>query len=263
MIIIGVANQKGGVGKTTTAHNLGAGLALKGYRILMIDLDPQANLTDSCQLRLKAEEPSTMQVMDGECPLKDALRPVGDKLDLLPSHLILAGADSYFAQAIRREERLYDALEPVLAENFYQAIILDCPPNLGLIAQNAFRVMTHLLIPVQCHYHALEGLRLMYECLERWRKAKLLRNDFRILGLLPTFFDQRKNICKDVLDHLRDNQGEMMLDTVIRDNVQLAEAPSNGLDVYQHSPKSFGAQDYQTLVEEVERKLGFSKGRRK
>lgn len=256
MSVIGVANQKGGVGKTTTAHNLGVGLARAGQKVLLIDLDPQANLTDSCGLRLEAGEASTMMVLDGEVPLSQAVRQIDDNLALLPSHLILAGADSYFAQAIRREERLKDALEPALSDSLYQIIILDCPPNLGLIAQNAFRVMTHLLIPVQCEYHALEGLRLMYECIDGWRTARLLRPDFKLMGLIPTFYDQRKNICKDVLEHLRQSQGDVLLPCLVRDNVQLAEAPSNGLDIFRHGPKSFGAEDYQTLVEVVLEHLG-------
>jgi chromosome partitioning protein len=257
MIVIGVANQKGGVGKTTTAHNLGAGLARKGQKTLLVDLDPQANLSDSCGVRLEDSEPSTMHVLDGAVPIGEALRSVAKNLDLLPASMALAGADIHFAQAIRREDRLQDALDALQTgdNRQYQVVILDCPPNLGLIAQNAFRAMHQLLLPVQCEYHSLEGLRLMFECLTNWRKARLLQPDFGILGILPTFYDGRKNLCKEVLALLREKYGEILLKTLIRDNVQLAEAPAGKRDIFQHSPKSFGSLDYKALVKEILTKL--------
>ena len=271
MFILGVANQKGGVGKTTTAHNLGAGLARRGKKILMIDLDAQANLTDSCGQfmaldaleALKAANPqnsrqflSSLDIMTGT-PIQKAIRPIKENLDLIPGDILLSSADMQFAGTINRESLLDRALTPVRKK--YDLVVLDCPPNLGLIAQNAFKAMTHVLIPVQCEYHSLIGLSLVEYCLNEWRKVELLRPKFSILGILPTFFDKRKTLVNQVLEHLRNQKGKLVLDTIIRDNVQLAEAPGHNDDIFTHSPGSYGAADYEALAAEVSARLGWQR----
>lgn len=267
--IIGIANQKGGVGKTTTTQNLGAALANKGKKILLIDLDAQGNLTDCCGKGLVFEhvvemlktgfkvsimEKTTLGILAGE-PIQGAIQPVDENLDIVPGHMYLASADLQFAATVHRESLLEKALEPVRKK--YDAILLDCPPNLGLIAQNAFNAMSHVLVPVQCEYYSLVGLSLIEFCIDMWRKQNLLKPGFKMVGILPTFFDGRKNINVQVREHLMAERKNIVFNTSIRDNVDLAVCPGHSKTIFQLNPKSAGAADYTALAEEVSRRLGW------
>lgn len=267
MIIIGIANQKGGVGKTTTTHNFGAGLAKKGKRVLMIDLDAQGNLTDACGLQspfdlvalLKEGKmppyPSTLDILAGT-PIKEVIKPVKENLDLVPGNIFLASADMKFADAPIRHALLENAIKPIRKN--YDFLLLDCPPNLGLIAQNAFRVMSHLLIPVQCEYLSLVGLTLTEYSIDQWRKHRLLNHKFQIVGILPTFLDLRKNLVTESYELLKDMRKDLVLNTAIRDNIHLAEAPAHNQDIFAHSPNSYGAKDYEAALEETLQRLNLT-----
>ena len=219
MYICAIANQKGGVGKTTTAHNLGVQLARNAKkRVLLLDLDAQGNLSDACGL-----DPQTLEytVFD-----------------------VLAGNAS-IAEAKRRENLLKKALLSVSGE--YDYVLIDCPPSLGLLTVNALNAANGLLIPVQVEYYALAGLALIRQTAELVRD---LNPDLAILGLVLTFFDARKTLNKDVAAALADEWGDALFSTRIRDNVSLAEAPSNGQDVFSYKRGSYGAKDYAAFAAE-------------
>ena len=245
MYICAIGNQKGGVGKTTTTHNLGVFLARKGKRVLLVDLDAQGNLSDACGLEPQKIEKTVFDVLSGALSIAKAKRPLEDKLDLLPANIRLAEAEMAFAGRIGRENLLKKALVSVAAN--YDYILLDCPPSLGLITVNALNAANGLLIPVQVEYYALAGLALIRQTVSMVRE---LNPGLAILGLVLTFFDSRKTLNKDVAAALSDEWGEAIFSSRIRDNVSLAEAPSNGQDVYRYRKNSYGAKDYAALAEE-------------
>jgi ATPases involved in chromosome partitioning len=261
MFILGIANQKGGVGKTTTVHNLGFGLAGRGYKTLMIDLDSQTSLSTACNCFLSDDDVSLVEVMHG-LPLEQAIRPLAENLDLVPSHPTLAAIDQAFAGAVRREYKLWQALKPVTEEGGYDLVVLDCPPVKGLMAQNAYVCMTHLIVPIQCHFFSLQGMAMVDSTVQDWGQAELLRPDFQYLGYLPTFFDKRNNLCNEVLDRLKNDYGELVFKQPIRNNIKLAEAPSHFQDIFTYMPNSIGAEDYNAFVEEVLNRLNLKKRRK-
>jgi chromosome partitioning protein len=218
-------------------------------------MDPQANLTTSCGVKnvLKPDMPTISNVLAGEVNIWQSLFEVKKTLALVPSNITLATMEVEFAGHVLREFKLRRALE-ILWEKplFFDVIILDCPPNIGFMTQNAFAAMTDVIMTVQCEFHALEGLN---QCLEFcvntvWRNAGMLRDDFKLLGILPTLFDKRQNICRDVLEVLKHDYGDLVL-PVIRDSVALKEAPSHGQDIFQYKPKSSGAEDYEALANAI------------
>lgn len=246
---IAITNQKGGVGKTTTVHNLGAALANKGFKTLLVDLDAQGNLTNSCGLS-RAEE-GVFDVLDkGESP-EGHIYPVVDNLYIIPTNIRLAEADLKFASKIGREVLLKKALSELTS---YDYMIFDCPPNFGVMTINAMVAADSLLIPVQAEYHAMAGVSLIENSYDNVRNY--INENLNVLGILITLFDKRKTLNRDVFNSLRREFGEVLFETVISDNVKLAEAPSYNQDIFTYAPHSKGARDYSQLANEVLRRIG-------
>jgi len=249
MRIIAFANQKGGVGKTTTVHNLGAALARMARKVLLVDLDAQGSLTASCGF--KPEDcRSLYEALEGKATLQEIKIPVEEVkgLDLVPAGIDLAQADLAFAARIGRENMLRKILNNVTE---YDYVLLDCPPNLGLITLNALIAATEIVIPVQAEYHALRGLELLQDTVTM---VKELNPSLKVLGIVVTFFDKRKTLNRDVFNELRKVFRELLFEVRIRDAVALAEAPSNGQDIFAYRPTSAGTQDYERLAKEIEKR---------
>jgi chromosome partitioning protein len=247
--VVSIANQKGGVAKTTTAVNLAAGLALRGHRILVVDIDPQANATTGLGLDHRSLPLSTYDLLLGEATLEEVARPTDIKgLDCAPSSVDLSGAEVELVGSMERERRLSDALEG--AGGRYDLIFLDCPPSLGLLTVNAMAAAQDLIVPVQCEYYALEGLGQLLGNAERVRRA--LNPELRIAGFLLTMYDARTKLSSQVADEVRKHFGNLVFGTVIPRSVRLSEAPSFGESVLTLDPSSRGAISYRLLAAEVE-----------
>ena len=246
--VIAVVNQKGGVGKTTTAINLGAAMAEVGHSVLLVDLDPQANSTSGLGLDPARARLNVYHLLTGEATVEEVLQPTGvSGLNLVPSHIDLAGAEIELASAEGRENLLRNAL----AHNprGVELVLVDCPPSLGLLTLNALVAATSMLIPTQCEYFALEGLRhLMYtHQLVRSR----LNPRLAIAGILMTQFDARTTLAWDVLAAVRRTHPHHLLETLIPRNVRLSEAPSHGKSVIEYDPTCRGAAAYRALAKEL------------
>jgi chromosome partitioning protein len=249
--IIAVANQKGGVGKTTTCVNLVAALADMHYRTLLVDFDSQGNATVGCGVNPRELEKSAFDVMTGECSVADATIRLDDLgFDLLPSNSDLTAAEILLMQKEDREYRLQTALEPIAAQ--YGWIIIDCPPSLSLLTLNALTAANSVLIPIQCEYYALEGLASLLETVEQIRAS--VNPGLEIEGLVRTMFDVRNNLSGAVSDQLLEHFGERVYRTLVPRNVRVAEAPSHGLPVLRYDPGSRGALAYLGLAGEVLRR---------
>ena len=247
--VVSIANQKGGVAKTTTSVNLAAGLALRGHRILVVDIDPQANATTGLGLDHRSLPLSTYDLLLGEVSLEEVVRPTLIKgLDCAPSSVDLSGAEVELVGTMERERKLSDALAGAGAR--YDLIFLDCPPSLGLLTVNAMAAAQDLIVPVQCEYYALEGLGQLLGNAERVRRA--LNPDLRIAGFLMTMFDARTKLSSQVADEVRNHFGDLVFGTVIPRSVRISEAPSFGEPVLTLDPSSRGAISYRLLAAEVE-----------
>jgi chromosome partitioning protein len=250
--IIAIANQKGGVGKSTTAVSLGASLADLGYRVLVIDLDPQGNASTGMGIRHEARETTVYDVIVAESPIDDAIvqTPV-ERLHAVPSTIDLAGAEIELVSQFSRETRLKKALDPI-REGRYDFVLLDCPPSLGLLTVNALTAAEELIVPIQCEYYALEGL------------GQLLRNvslvqqninpELRLSGIVMTMFDPRTKLSGQVVEEVQRFFGELVYDVIIPRTVRLSEAPGFGQPITVYDPKSRGAQTYRQLAAEVARR---------
>lgn len=251
MRIIAIANQKGGVGKTTTAINLGAGLARMGYSVLLIDLDPQGNSTVGLGIELGQQQSTACEVMLGECELAQAIMPLEQShFSLVPANVDLAAADVQLMQQDGRESMLRRALNQV--EGQFQFVLVDCPPSLSLLTVNALTAANGVLIPIQCEYFALEGLTALLDTIEQIQGS--VNPELEVEGLVRTMFDIRNNLSNEVSKQLSEHFGEKVYRTVVPRNVRVAEAPSHGQSVLDYDPESRGAIAYLGLAGEFMRR---------
>ena len=245
--VVAVANQKGGVGKTTTAVNLSAYLAL-GLRVLLIDLDPQANATSSLGLERDTGAPSTYEVLIGQVPLSEATISSGrPRLDVAPASRALAGAQVELVDLPDREQRLRAAVGAM--RDRYDVMLVDCPPSLGILTLNALVAADLVLAPVQCEYLALEGVGQLMETLELVRAT--LNPRLELLGMVMTMYDPRTRLSSQVVDEVRRHFPRRTFETVIPRSVRLSEAPSHGKPVLEYEPTSRGAGAYADLAQEL------------
>lgn len=247
--ILAIANQKGGVGKTTTAVNLAASLAQSGLPTLLVDLDPQGNASTGLGITRRLRRNGSYALLDttsGLTPLLAATRI--DNLQLIPADPDLAGAEIELVGSERREYRLRTALRDTTLPGTFAAIILDCPPSLGLLTLNALVAADSIMVPLQCEFYALEGVSHLTATIERVRRA--LNRDLILEGIVLTMFDRRNNLSELVADDARGFFGSAVFETVIPRNVRLSEAPSHGIPISLYDPRSPGAAAYRNLAVE-------------
>jgi len=248
--VIAIANQKGGVGKTTTAVNLAACLAVLGQRVLLLDLDPQANATSGLGVE-KTEGASAYRALLGDESLESRIRPTAyERLELIPSEIDLCGAEVELPRLDHHLLKLRTALEPLRHSGRADLVLIDCPPSLGILTLNAFAAADLLLVPLQCEYYALEGVSMISRLQEQLR-ASGTNPRLQLLGVVMTMFDGRTRLSQQVVSEVRDHFGELVFDTVIPRTTRLAEAPSFGKPIIAYDPYSAGASAYEVLAQEV------------
>jgi len=257
--VVAVANQKGGVGKTTTAVNLAACLAAVGKRVLLFDLDPQANATSGLGLE-KTEGASAYRPLLGEGTLLDKIKNTAlERLDIIPSEVDLCGADLELARGENHLQRVAQALQPVLDTRRFEVVMIDCPPSLGILTLNAFAAADGLLVPLQCEYYALEGISMINRILAQLRDTGV-NPRLQLLGVLMTMFDARTNLSHQVVSEVRLHFADLVFDTVIPRTTRLAEAPSFGKPIIHYDKYSAGAAAYEVLAQEVLKRLKLEEG---
>lgn len=249
MRVISLVNQKGGVGKTTTTKNLGAGLVREGKRVLLIDLDPQANLTYSLGIRPENDESmrTMYEVLKGTAQLGEIILTHDNGLKLAPAHINLSASELELTSQAGRELILKEALRPVLHD--YDYILIDCAPSLGILTLNALVASREVFIPLQTEFLAMQGMSKLLETLSLVKQR--LNHDIEVTGIIGTMYDGRKNLSGEIVSSVRTHFGDKLFKTLIRSNVSLAEAPSYGKDIFTYKADSIGAEDYQALAKEV------------
>ena len=251
--VVAIANQKGGVGKSTTAINLGAGLALQGDRVLLVDLDPQGNTSSGMGIDRTSIEFSTYEVLIDDVAIDDAIEPTSVRdLYVVPATIELAGAEIELVSMFSRESRLAAALKPVLEE--YDFILIDCPPSLGLLTINGLAAADEVTIPIQCEYYALEGVSQLMRNVQLVQQS--LNPQLEVEGVLLTMFDGRTTLSADVVEQVRAHFGDTTYKTVIPRTVRLSEAPSYGEPIEAFDPMSRGVIAYRELAREFRRRHG-------
>lgn len=245
MPTIALINQKGGVGKTTSTINLGAGLAMLGKSVLLVDLDPQAHLTYGLGIQAHELEATVYEVLRGNVPAQEAVVK-RDGLEVLPSSLSLSAAEVELSGMAGREFLLKEALANLPPYDF---VLLDCPPSLGLLTLNALTAAQEVFIPLQTEFLALQGMSKLIETVNVVKKR--LNPDLTISGIIGTQFDARKNLNREVVEKIREYFADKLFETLIHDNVALAEAPSYGQTIFEYRPDCRGAQDYLALSQEA------------
>ncbi len=247
--IIAIANQKGGVGKTTTSINLSACLAELGKKVLVIDLDPQGNCTSGFGIEKEEIEDTVYELILNECTVKTSMMSVDDieNVTIIPSNVNLAGAEIELLEFNEKEYVLKNSIDYV--KDDYDYIIIDCPPSLNMLTVNAMTTADSMIIPIQCEYYALEGIGQLIHTIDLVQKR--LNSKLKIEGVVFTMYDGRTNLSKDVVDNVKNNLQAHIYNTIIPRNVSLAEAPSHGLPITQYDNKSQGAKSYMNLAKEV------------
>ncbi len=246
--VLAVTNQKGGVGKTTTAINLSASLAKFGVKVLLIDIDPQGNATSGVGLSKKEIKACIYNTLIDNMPIKEVVLPSQwENLFVVPATIQLAGAEIELVSLVSREEKLKRALAPIVDN--YNFIIIDCPPSLGLLTLNAMNAANGIIIPIQCEYYALEGLGQLMNTITLVRKH--LNSDLCIEGVVLTMYDTRTNLSEQVAEEVRSYFKQYVYNTVIPRNVRLSEAPSYGQHILEYDPRSRGAELHLALAREV------------
>ena len=246
--VIALANQKGGVGKTTSTINLSAALGIKNKKVLLIDLDPQGNATSGVGVDKESAENSIYDVLINDVNIKDAIVKTNCKnLDLCPSNIQLAGAEIEMVDIEKREFVFKNAIKDI--RNEYDYILIDCPPSLGLLTLNAFVAVDTILIPIQCEYYALEGLSQLIKTIKEIKKS--LNKDLDLEGVLLTMFDSRTNLSVQVAEEVKKYYPDKLYKSVIPRNVRLSEAPSYGMSIFEYDKHSKGANSYLSLAKEV------------
>jgi chromosome partitioning protein len=254
--IIAIANQKGGVGKTTTAINLGASLAALEYKTLVVDADPQANSTSGLGMNPKEVRKSIYDCMINQTNVKEVIVPSSfDYLDIIPSHIDLVGAEIEMINIKNREERMREALSAV--KNEYDFILVDCSPSLGLVTVNALTASDSVIVPVQCEYFALEGLGKLLNTIKIIQSR--LNTELEIEGILLTMYDARLRLANQVVDEVNTHFKDLVFKTIIPRNIRLSESPSFGLPAIAHDAESKGTQSYLNLAQEILDKNGIAK----
>jgi chromosome partitioning protein len=255
MRTIAIANQKGGVGKTTTAVNLGAALAELGHRVLIIDLDPQANATSSFGLQA-VEQTSLYEPLLGDAPITERIFPTErEALFIVPADLDLAGDEVEIARMPNHLTRLAETLKPLQVDEAFDFVFIDCPPSLGILMSNALAAADELLTPIQCEYFALEGLVKIVRLIEQVHDSGANKR-LELGGIVMTMFDGRTNLSEQVVAEVRQHFGEHVYETVIPRSVRLSEAPSFGKSILEYAPTGAAAQAYRALAREFIQRHG-------
>lgn len=248
-VVYSVVNQKGGVGKTTTTANLGAALAARGKRVLLLDLDAQANLSAHFGFSMDetAEKPTMYDVLRNGVKLKDAVLSVENNLWIAPASLLLSAADLELGGVIGREQLLRKAVQPVLSH--FDFVLIDCPPSLGLLSLNGLVASNRVIVPVQSEYLALHGVRQLLDTIDQVRSA--YNPGLAVGGVLICLHDTRRRLARSVADTVREYFGDLVFKSVVRTNVALAEAPAKSTSIFRYDSRSSGAEDYGNLADEI------------